>query len=85
MKGWRDPDERLQFWKNVHGLNFSSMAHLPLEEASVEFVRCADLATERCLCQDFNIETVKDEVGRMDRVDSMVLVRGREGVGVCGR
>ncbi|CAB1107781.1 unnamed protein product [Ectocarpus sp. CCAP 1310/34] len=36
IQGWRDPDGRLQFWDNVHGLDYSSMADLPLDEASVE-------------------------------------------------
>lgn len=38
------------------------MADLPLDEASIEVVGRRDLVTERCLCQDFNIETVNDEV-----------------------
>lgn len=61
-QGWRDPDGRLQFWKNVHGLDYSSMADLPLDEASVEVVGRSDMVTERCLCRDFNHETVEDEV-----------------------
>lgn len=61
-QGWKDPDGRLEFWGNVHGLDYSSMADLPLEEASVEVVGRDDMVTERCLCQDFNIETVADEV-----------------------
>lgn len=61
-QGWRDPDGRLEFWQNVHGLDYSSMAELPLDEASVEVVGIRDVVTQRCLCQDFNLETVKDEV-----------------------
>lgn len=61
-QGWRDPDGRLEFWKNVHGLDYSSMANLPLDEASVEVVGRKDMMTGSCLCKDFNIETVKDEV-----------------------
>ncbi|CAN0115742.1 unnamed protein product [Scytosiphon promiscuus] len=61
VQGWKDPDNRLQFWDNVHGLDYSSMADLPLDEASVEVVSRADMVTERCLCRDFNLETVKDE------------------------
>eukprot|EP00903_Cladosiphon_okamuranus_P008475 g8142.t1 len=61
IQGWRDPDGRLQFWKNVHGLDYSSMADLPLDEASVEVVDRSDMVTERCLCRDFNHETVEDE------------------------
>lgn len=38
------------------------MADLPLDEASVEVVGSADVVTERCLCQDFNIEAVTDKV-----------------------
>lgn len=38
------------------------MADLPLDEASVEVVRRKDVVTERCLWQDFNMETVLDEV-----------------------
>eukprot|EP00752_Nemacystus_decipiens_P010411 g9278.t1 len=61
IQGWRDPDGRLQFWENVHGLDYSSMADLPLDEASVEVVGRSDMVTERCLCRDFNHETVEDE------------------------
>ncbi|CAM9819874.1 unnamed protein product [Ectocarpus fasciculatus] len=61
IQGWRDPDGRLQFWDNVHGLDYSSMADLPLDEASVEVVGRSDMVTERCLCRDFNHETVEDE------------------------
>lgn len=39
------------------------MADLPLDEASVEVVGRSDMVTERCLCRDFNLETVEDEVG----------------------
>ncbi|CAN0164859.1 unnamed protein product, partial [Hapterophycus canaliculatus] len=60
-QGWRDPDNRLQFWDNVHGLDYSSMADLPLDEASVEVVGSRDMVTERCLCRDFNLESVEDE------------------------
>lgn len=38
------------------------MADLPLDEASVEVVGRSDMVTERCLCRDFNHETVEDEV-----------------------
>lgn len=38
------------------------MAELPLDEASIEVVRSHDIVTQRCLCQDFNLETVKDKV-----------------------
>lgn len=62
IQGWRDPHGRLDFWKNVHGLDFSSMAELPLDEASVELVGRKDVVTERCLCRDFKIDTIKDEV-----------------------
>lgn len=72
MKGWRDPDGRLEFWKNVHGLDYSSMAELPLDEASVEVVRPNDMVTERCLCQDFNIETVADEVNDTYDLEGLV-------------
>lgn len=62
MQAWRDPDCRLEFWRDVHGLDYSSMAELPLDEASVEVVYCKDTVTERCLCQDFNTETAKEKV-----------------------
>ena len=78
-QGWRDPDGRLQFWENVHGLDYSSMADLPLDEASVEVVGRSDMVTERCLCRDFNHETVKDEVrgrGRQGEEKECVLVFG---------
>ncbi|CAN0268142.1 unnamed protein product, partial [Discosporangium mesarthrocarpum] len=61
LQGWRDPDRRLEFWSNVHGLNYSSMAKLPLGEASVEVVSGGDIVTDRCLCKDFNIEEVEDK------------------------
>lgn len=43
------------------------MADLPLDEASVEVVGRYDMVTERCLCRDFNHETVEDEVSKRPR------------------
>ncbi|CAM9385643.1 unnamed protein product [Choristocarpus tenellus] len=62
LQGWRDPDGRLEFWSNVYGLDYTSMANLPLGEASVEVIGVRDIVTERCLCRDFNIEEVEDKV-----------------------
>lgn len=43
------------------------MADLPLDEASVEVVGRSNMVTERCLCRDFNHETVEDEVHEESR------------------
>lgn len=47
------------------------MADLPLDEASVEVVGHSDMVTERCLCRDFNHETVEDEVRERARAGKM--------------
>lgn len=53
------------------------MADLPLDEASVEVVGRYDMVTERCLCRDFNHETVEDEASKRPQ--------GGGGLGMIGR
>ncbi|KAG5179000.1 S-adenosyl-L-methionine-dependent methyltransferase [Tribonema minus] len=54
-------DDKLGWWSDVHGLDFSSLRPLVVREAAVEVVPAELVTTSRAQLQDFNMMTIQDQ------------------------
>ncbi|CAM9440311.1 unnamed protein product, partial [Phaeothamnion confervicola] len=60
VEGVRDPEGRLDWWRNVHGLDYTCIQEEALRDASVELVPPEWVVTQRCKVRDFDPYTLKE-------------------------
>ena len=51
---------RLNWWKDVHGINLSALAPMLLTEPSIEVVRASEITTSRAILWDVDLNAVAD-------------------------
>lgn len=61
IEGALDLEDRLGWWGNVHGLDFTHMQPLMLEEAGLDVILPESACTSRSLVKEFDSTTLKDE------------------------